>query len=271
MAGKEEADPHGPTDPPAPTAIPPRTRAAGSPDGGCGRRVLVRLTGPAGRAPAWARWHGPCDRPAHAGAERSGHDRLRALHAGPRRGGARPDPPPWPRWPEHRAARSDGGEPASVRRVHALPAADHPDEERGRGGGSRGRAACAHQVRAMHAPAQHQHARPHNHRPAQPRNRARNQQQLRPVLAAVQVGGPSLQALPAGRSARQRNRPVNRKLAIPGALIAAGLAGVVATVAVIGGTPAPAATPRVRTSTATVMRTNLATKVLTAGTLGYAA
>jgi len=64
---------------------------------------------------------------------------------------------------------------------------------------------------------------------------------------------------------------VNRKLAIPGALIAAGLAGVVATVAVIGGTPAPAATPRVRISTATVMRTNLATKVLTAGTLGYAA
>jgi peptidoglycan hydrolase-like protein with peptidoglycan-binding domain len=64
---------------------------------------------------------------------------------------------------------------------------------------------------------------------------------------------------------------VNRKLAIPGALIAAGLAGVVATVAVLGGAPAPAATPRVRTGTATVRRTNLATKVLTAGTLGYAA
>ena len=64
---------------------------------------------------------------------------------------------------------------------------------------------------------------------------------------------------------------MNRKFAIPGALMAAGLAGVVATVAVIGGTPAPAATPRVRISTATVMRTNLATKVLTAGTLGYAA
>jgi len=64
---------------------------------------------------------------------------------------------------------------------------------------------------------------------------------------------------------------VNRKLAIPGAVIAAGLAGVVATVAVIGGAPAPAATPRVRTSTASVKLTNLATRVLTAGTLGYAA
>jgi len=64
---------------------------------------------------------------------------------------------------------------------------------------------------------------------------------------------------------------VNCKLAIPGALLAAGLAGVVATVAVIGGAPAPAATPQVRTSTATVRRTNLATRVLTAGTLGYAA
>ena len=64
---------------------------------------------------------------------------------------------------------------------------------------------------------------------------------------------------------------MNRKLAIPGALIAAGLAGVVATVAVIGGAPAPAATPRVRTSTATVKRTNLATTLLTAGTLAYAA
>jgi peptidoglycan hydrolase-like protein with peptidoglycan-binding domain len=64
---------------------------------------------------------------------------------------------------------------------------------------------------------------------------------------------------------------VNRKFAIPGAVIVAGLAGVVATVAVIGGAPAPAATPRVRTSTATVKRTNLATRVLTAGTLGYAA
>jgi peptidoglycan hydrolase-like protein with peptidoglycan-binding domain len=64
---------------------------------------------------------------------------------------------------------------------------------------------------------------------------------------------------------------VNRKLAIPGAVITAGLAGVVATVAVIGGAPAPAVTPQVRTSTATVKRTNLATSVLTAGTLGYAA
>jgi peptidoglycan hydrolase-like protein with peptidoglycan-binding domain len=64
---------------------------------------------------------------------------------------------------------------------------------------------------------------------------------------------------------------VNRKLAIPGALLAAGLAGIVATVAVMGGAPAPAATPQVSTSTATVSRSNLATRVLTAGTLGYAA
>jgi len=63
---------------------------------------------------------------------------------------------------------------------------------------------------------------------------------------------------------------VNRKLAIPGALVAAGLAGVVAAVAVVGGAPAPAATPRVRVGTATVRWTNLATKVLTAGTLGFA-
>ena len=63
---------------------------------------------------------------------------------------------------------------------------------------------------------------------------------------------------------------MNRKFAIPGALVAAGLAGVVAAVAVVGGAPAPAAAPRVRVGTATVRRTNLATKVLTAGTLGFA-
>jgi len=60
---------------------------------------------------------------------------------------------------------------------------------------------------------------------------------------------------------------VNRKFAIPGALVAAGLAGVVAAVAVVGGAPAPAAAPRVRVGTATVRRTNLSTKVLTAGRL----
>jgi peptidoglycan hydrolase-like protein with peptidoglycan-binding domain len=62
---------------------------------------------------------------------------------------------------------------------------------------------------------------------------------------------------------------VSRKVAMPAALAAAGITGVVATVAVMGSPAAPAAL-RVRVSTATVRLTNLATTVLTAGTLGYA-
>jgi len=62
---------------------------------------------------------------------------------------------------------------------------------------------------------------------------------------------------------------VSRKVAMPAALATAGITGVVATVALTGSPAAPAA-PRVRVSTATVRLTNLATTVLTAGTLGYA-
>ena len=62
---------------------------------------------------------------------------------------------------------------------------------------------------------------------------------------------------------------MSRKVAMPAALAAAGITGVVATVALTGSPAAPAA-PRVRVSTATVRLTNLATTVLTAGTLGYA-
>jgi len=58
---------------------------------------------------------------------------------------------------------------------------------------------------------------------------------------------------------------------MPAALVAAGVSGVVATVAFTGGSATPAAAPRVRVSTATVTLTNLTTTTLTAGTLGYAA
>src|SRR5215468_5736751 len=58
---------------------------------------------------------------------------------------------------------------------------------------------------------------------------------------------------------------------MPAALVAAGITGVVATVALTGGAAAPAAAPsRVQLSTATVRLTDLAATVLTAGTLGYA-
>ena len=57
---------------------------------------------------------------------------------------------------------------------------------------------------------------------------------------------------------------------MPAALAAAGITGVVATVAVTGATAAPATTPRLHVSTATVRMTDLATTVLTGGTLGYA-
>jgi hypothetical protein len=60
---------------------------------------------------------------------------------------------------------------------------------------------------------------------------------------------------------------VRRRLALPGSLAAAVIVGVVVTVAVRGGAPAPAAAAPVRVSTATVVRTNLATTVLTGGTL----
>ena len=63
---------------------------------------------------------------------------------------------------------------------------------------------------------------------------------------------------------------MNRGLVVPAALVAAGVTGVVAAVAFTGGTAAPAAAPRVGVSTSTVRLTNLATTVLTAGTLGYA-
>ena len=57
---------------------------------------------------------------------------------------------------------------------------------------------------------------------------------------------------------------------MPAGLAAAGITGVVATVAVTGATAAPATTPRLHVSTATVRMTDLATTVLTGGTLGYA-
>jgi len=64
---------------------------------------------------------------------------------------------------------------------------------------------------------------------------------------------------------------VSRRLALPVGVVAAGVTGVVATVALTGGGAAPAAAPRVRVSTATVKLTNLSTRILTGGTLGYAA
>jgi peptidoglycan hydrolase-like protein with peptidoglycan-binding domain len=63
---------------------------------------------------------------------------------------------------------------------------------------------------------------------------------------------------------------VRRGVALPVSLAAAAIAGAVVTVAVGGGTAAPAAPAPPRVSTATVLRTDLATTVLTGGTLGYA-
>ncbi len=63
---------------------------------------------------------------------------------------------------------------------------------------------------------------------------------------------------------------MSRRLTLPAALAAAALVGVVATVAVGGGAQAPAAAVLPRLSAAAVERTNLATTVLTGGTLGYA-
>ena len=56
----------------------------------------------------------------------------------------------------------------------------------------------------------------------------------------------------------------------PASLAGAALAGGVVAVAVRGGAPAAAPVPPPPVSTATVVRTNLATSVLTGGTLGYA-
>jgi len=63
---------------------------------------------------------------------------------------------------------------------------------------------------------------------------------------------------------------VKRRYALPAALIAAAMAGVVTAVALTGNAAAPAAQPRIRLKTADVARTNLSTTILTAGTLGYA-
>ena len=63
---------------------------------------------------------------------------------------------------------------------------------------------------------------------------------------------------------------MKRRYAVPVAVAGAGIVGVVTTVAVLGGSAAPAAPPPVSVSVARVVRTNLATTVLTAGTLGYA-
>jgi peptidoglycan hydrolase-like protein with peptidoglycan-binding domain len=63
---------------------------------------------------------------------------------------------------------------------------------------------------------------------------------------------------------------VRRRVTLPVSLVAAAIAGVVVTVAVGGGSPAPAAPAPLRVGTATVLRTDLSTKVLTGGTLGYA-
>jgi peptidoglycan hydrolase-like protein with peptidoglycan-binding domain len=67
-------------------------------------------------------------------------------------------------------------------------------------------------------------------------------------------------------------KPRVRRRAGPVWLAAAALAGAVVTVSVRGGHAAPDATaPQPRPDTATVVRTNLVTTALTAGTLGYAA
>lgn len=60
------------------------------------------------------------------------------------------------------------------------------------------------------------------------------------------------------------------RLALPASLAGAAVAGAVVTVAVRGGTPAPAAAKPPPLSTATVTRATLVSTVLTAGTLGYA-
>ena len=62
----------------------------------------------------------------------------------------------------------------------------------------------------------------------------------------------------------------HRRVALPALLVAAAVAGAVADVAIRGGGAAPASAAPPRLATAEVIRTNLATMVLTGGTLGYA-
>jgi hypothetical protein len=61
---------------------------------------------------------------------------------------------------------------------------------------------------------------------------------------------------------------VKRRAGIWAALAAAVMAGAIGAVALGASTRSPAAAPPPRISTATVTRTNLATSVLTGGTLG---
>ena len=63
---------------------------------------------------------------------------------------------------------------------------------------------------------------------------------------------------------------MTRPVAVPAALLAAAVAGAVMTVAVGGGSAAPATAAPPRVGTAIVLRTSLATTLLTGGTLGYA-
>ena len=63
---------------------------------------------------------------------------------------------------------------------------------------------------------------------------------------------------------------IHRRLALPLALVGAVIVGVVVTVAVRGGAPAPAAPAPPPVTTATVVRTDLDTTVLTGATLGFA-
>jgi len=60
-----------------------------------------------------------------------------------------------------------------------------------------------------------------------------------------------------------------RRFWLPALLTAAAMTGAIMAIAVRGGARAPAATPPPPVSTATVVRTDLATTVLTSGTLGY--
>jgi peptidoglycan hydrolase-like protein with peptidoglycan-binding domain len=64
--------------------------------------------------------------------------------------------------------------------------------------------------------------------------------------------------------------PGKRRLAVSATLAAAVMTGAVGGVALTGGKASPASPSGLRLSTATVERTNLATTVLTGGTLGYA-
>lgn len=61
-----------------------------------------------------------------------------------------------------------------------------------------------------------------------------------------------------------------RKLAVPAVLAATAAAGAVTAVAVRGGTAAAAPPAPIRLATARIVRTDLSTQMLTAGTLGYA-